>query len=211
MKAYHTLVTGDSGHGKSTLLAEMAAKFDGRTIIVDPSQGGERKFTGHNIPDTETVRSVRQVPRSRKRVVHVRTDDVDTAAKTARKIGHEIDSPLQIILDEAQQSGLADGEGPVKEGLHEDRDQAIKWVIATQDPRDLKGGQKSEGYNALKQVQFMVWCGPPMPFHRGFADYFSMPRDQFPTKTYEYVVFAKGGDPFKWSVADRGRTSQEYA
>jgi len=210
MKAYHALVTGDTGYGKSTLLAEMADGFDGRTIIIDPSKDGDQKFTGHNI-NARTVYNTSEVRRVRKPVAHLRMKDVDTAASAAREIGHSATQPVQIIVDEAQQSGLSDGEGPVKEGLHEDRDQAIKWVVATQDPRDLKGGDKSEGYNALKQTQYMFWVGPPSPYHRGFADYFQLPKGEFPTEPYRYVVFTKGDTPFEWTVSDTGKTDKSYA
>jgi DNA helicase HerA-like ATPase len=207
MKAYHTLVTGDSGGGKSTLLAEMADRFEGLTIILDPGDDGDSKFTGHGPLDARTVHSAREARRVDARVIHWRVAEsqsaVDSAASEAREIAkayrREAGYPAQIIVDEAQVSGLTDNEGPVKEGLHGDRDMGIKWVVATQDPSDLD-------YTPLKQVQYIVWCGEWAAFHDGFIRYFSISRENLPEQQYQYVVLNK-----RMEVLYRGETDATYA
>jgi len=207
MKAYHTLVTGDSGGGKSTLLAEMAAEFPGLTIIIDPvvepEDSPDNKFTGHNLSGAKTVRSAAAARRADARIIHWVTDQPDTAAGEARAIAKDYRNatgyPAQIIVDEAQETGLADGEGPVKAGLHGDRDDAIKWVVATQDPSDLS-------YPPLKQCKTWVWVGEPAMWHQGFLRWWGMDESALPGRDYEYVVFDKSG-----REQYRGETKREYA
>jgi hypothetical protein len=207
MKAYHTLVTGDSGGGKSTLLAEMAAEFPGLTIIIDPvvepEDSPDQKFSGNNLRGARTVRSAAEARRSDAHIIHWVTDAPDTAAGEARSIAKAYRNatgyPAQIIVDEAQETGLADGEGPVKAGLHGDRDDAIKWVVATQDPSDLD-------YTPLKQVQWWVWCGQVSKFQEGFLRWWGMSRSDLPDRQYQYFVFNKQGDRVY-----EGETKKEFA
>jgi hypothetical protein len=207
MKAYHTLVTGDSGGGKSTLLAEMAAEFDGLTIIIDPvvepEDSPDQKFSGNNLRGARTVRSAAEARRSDAHIIHWVTDAPDSAAGEARQMAKAYRNatgyPAQIIVDEAQETGLADGEGPVKSGLHGDRDDAIKWVVATQDPSDL-------AYPPLKQCRTWVWVGEPAMWHEGFLRWWGMSKEQLPDREYEYVVFDKSG-----REQYRGETKEEYA
>jgi len=207
MKAHHGLVSGDSGTGKSTLLAEMAARFDGLTIIVDPA--GDQKFSGHNL-DTETVRSESGIKQSSKPIVTYRPTNLDRDLSMIREVAkqyrRQTGQPVQIILDESQQvfGTELDPSHPAKGLLHEDRDNGIKFVLATQDPSDLQ-----PNYSALKQCRHMVFVGPPSPFHEGFVRYFSLPKDEMPEQDYRYVVFGKG--KLEWTVEYRGETSTEYA
>jgi len=206
MKAYHTLVTGDSGGGKSTLLAEMADRFQGLTIIIDPGDDGDEKFTGRGPLAAVTVHSGHEARQADASIIHWRTDEsqsaVDTAAGEAREIAKEYRRSTgyaaQIIVDEAQTSGLSDNEGPVKRGLHGDRDMAIKWVVATQDPSDLD-------YTPLKQINTIVWCGEWAVFHDGFIRFFSIPRDELPTEPYQWVAFDK-----RMQVVNEGTTKKTY-
>jgi len=114
--------------------------------------------------------------------------------------------PSQVILDEAQvvMSEELDSAHPAKKMLHEDRDQALKFVLGTQDPTDLR-----PNYSAMKQCAYFIFVGIPSPFHRGFADYFSLPKDQMATEKYQYATVAKT-QPFEWERVALEQTKEVY-
>jgi hypothetical protein len=134
--------------------------------------------------------------RRRRRVIGGRKsgacDDPLDAAASARSVAHDYHRqtgyPTQVIADEAQDGMLPDGDveadNPVKRMLHEDRDKALKVQVATQDPQDLE-------YTPLKQCRYWVWVGEWSTFHRGFINYFDLPKSELPTEPYQVVVFDK--------------------
>jgi hypothetical protein len=190
MQAYHTLVAGDSGGGKTTYLREAHDTYPGLSIWID--HHGVDGIGGRSLDDAATVRSEREARQSDATRLRWRCDDPLDAARGARAVAHDYhDStgyPTQIIADEAQDGMLADGEveadNPVKRMLHEDRDRALKVVIATQDPSDFD-------YTPIKQCKYWTWVREWSVFHDGFLRHFSIPRDELPTAPYEYVVFDK--------------------
>jgi len=205
VQAHHTLVTGDSGGGKTTLMREMYATYPGLSIWID--HNGVSGISGTDVDDAETVTSEAEARRSSATRIRWRTSDPLAAAGAARRVAHQYHErsgyPSQLIVDEAQDGILADGEvetgNPVKQALHQDRDHRLKVVVASQDPTDLE-------YTPLKQCQYFTWVGPWSTFHDGFIRYFSIPRDELPTEPYRWVSFDKRMNPI-----DSGTTKEEYA
>ena len=185
MKAEHALVCGDSGGGKTTLMREMHATFDGVSIWIN--------HNSERVEPAETVSTVGELAAAVERGVsridyQCGADDALAAVEAARSVAyHSHDGRTQIIVDEAHNllpDGSVDAENPLKQALHEDRGEGVRVVVATQDPSDL-------AYTPIKQVQFITWVGGWSVFHDGFIRYFSIPRDKLPTEAFEYVVFNK--------------------
>lgn len=209
MDAYHTLVAGDSGSGKTTLLREMHDNYPGLSIwIAHKSPGG---ISGNDLENATTVRSeseARAAEATRLRWVCSDPEDVvGPARQVALDYRDATGYPTQVILDEVQvvMNEELDSSHPVKKMLHEDRDQGLKLTVGTQDPTDLR-----PNYTALKQCAYFVFVGIPSPFHRGFADYFSLPKNEMPSEKYQYVTFAKE-QPFEWVAVDTSTTKEAYA
>jgi hypothetical protein len=198
MKAHHTLVAGDSGGGKTTLMRELHDTYPGLSIWInhhDESNVAGKRASG--------LRAIQTADRT---TINLRVSDGVRGAEIAREACREYHEasgfPAQIIADEVQDGLLPDGSSPpdtpVKQGLHQDRDHAIKWVVASQDPSDLH-------YTPLKQIQHWIWVGPWSTFHEGFLRYFSIPRDDLPSEPYEWVKFDK-----RMTVTGRGTTKEKY-
>lgn len=207
MQAYHCLYTGDSGGGKSTLLAEAADRFPGLVVIVDATDRGESKFSGRGVLDCATVRNAREARAANASIIRIRTDDMTQGARDARELALEYSDstgwPSQVIIDECQQvmSDELESSHPIKKMLHEDRDRRLKCVLATQDPSDLQ-----PNYSAIKQCRYFVWVGEWSTFHDGFIRYFSIPRGSLPEQPYKWVCFDK-----RMNVVNRGETRERYA
>lgn len=115
--------------------------------------------------------------------------------------------PVQVIVDEAHRH-LPDSEkkssaknNTLAAMLHEDRDKGVKIVLASQDPTDFY-------YPPLKQCKWLVWCGPPSTFHRGFRRYYSIDVDDLPDERFQYVVIRPSDPP---RVVYQGETNEVYA
>jgi len=197
MRAEHTLICGDSGGGKTTLMREMAATFGGVSIWIN--------HTDERLPRAERVDNFDQLRAAighGHRHIDYRTADPLEAVEHARSMAyHVIDGKTQIVVDEAHNllpDAGVDADNPLKQSLHEDRDAGVRVVVATQDPSDL-------AYTPIKQCSFITWCGEWSVFHDGFIRYFSIPRDELPVAPFEYVVFNK-----RMGVEYRGETKSEY-
>lgn len=198
MKAYHTLVAGDTGGGKTTLMREMHDRFPGLSIWVN--HNGETNVAGVRASGVEAVQN------STRNTVNLQVEDVNEGSRMARSVGrsyHEATGyPFQVIVDEAQTAALPDGstvpDTPLRRGLHEDRDHGGKWVVATQDPSDLH-------YTPIKQCRWFVWCGTPSAWHQGFLDYWRIDKADLPDREYAFVVMDKNMEPVY-----RGETSKKY-
>jgi hypothetical protein len=169
--AEHVLVAGPSGGGKTTYLREMHASHDGPSIFLT-SKSNERK--AHDRPPERVRKSSAAYPA-----------DITQAREWAKQRPETV----QIIVDEAQSApSFIDGEGPVKDGLHEDRSAGVKWVIATQNPMDLRTNRN--GYGPIQQCQYWVWVGPLKTWHTGFFDGNGMNdmKSLLPSENYEFVV-----------------------
>jgi len=162
-QAVHALVAGSSGGGKTTLLREMHDSFSGPSIFLTSKP-------------TDSLKD--NPPKSIVKTSAVYDDDITKAREWALARP----GAVQIIVDEVQFSGLADGGGPIARGLHEDRDRGIKWVLATQSPQDLRGG-----YTSLQQVQSIYWVGPAKTFHEGFFRYYRLTDIDFPEERFKYI------------------------
>lgn len=184
-QATHCLVTGSSGGGKSTLLREMHDTFSGISVFLTV-KSNERK-AAHEPPRRITESSC----------------SYDGAIARTRQWAKERPERVQIIVDECQQSGLANGEGPLVDGLHEDREDNIKWVPCTQSPQSL-----SDGYTALQQCESIYWVGTAKTFHDGFFRYYSLQDIDFPQEPYSYVKIKPTKPP---KVVGPAKTKEKYA
>jgi hypothetical protein len=201
MKAYHTLVTGSSGGGKTTLLRELHETFPGLSIWVNHS--GESGVAGKRASGQQAMRS------SDRNLINLQVGDADSGCELAREFAREYTSatgyPAQIIVDEAHNTSLSDGEGALKQGLHEDRDHRIKWVPATQSPQDLK---ESRGYPGINQCQWIVWVGTSKTFQSGFINHYNLDDAGLPEEQYKFHKILPSRPP---RVVYKGETKREFA
>lgn len=204
MQAKHTLVTGAAGGGKTTLLREMHARFDGVSIALT-TKTNEKNFRGKPVRGEDALESGIQAGRHRYKWYGASyPSDTQTAREWAHAVNDQLGVPVQIIVDECQNTPLSSGEGALKDGLHEDRSRAIKWVPATQSPQDLK---ESRGYPGINQCKYISWVGESRVFQKGFIDYYSL-EGLLPGERYRYHVIEPTNPP---RVIYKGETKRRYA
>jgi len=157
--ATHCLIAGSSGSGKTVLARQLHQEFSGISVFLTPKDK-------ESVLNTNTPESI------------VRTNAAyDRDINIVRAWAKQQDEKVQIIVDECQLSGLRDGDGPVVNGLHMDRDDLIKWVLVTQSPQDLR-----ESYPAIQQCKRIYWVGPARTFHSGFLRYYKLSDIDFPDR-----------------------------
>jgi len=161
--ATHCLIAGSSGSGKTVLARQLHKDFSGVSVFLTPKQ--KEPVLTTNAP-ASIVQTECQYD-----------SDIDLVRNWA--IGRP--EKVQIIVDECQLSGLEQGNGPIVDGLHFDRDNKIKWVLVTQSPQDL-----SESYSALQQCKRIYWVGPARTFHTGFLRYYQLGEIDFPDR-YNWI------------------------
>lgn len=209
MKAYHTLVVGDSGEGKTTLMREAHDNFEGYSIWID--HDGVGGIDGRQGQRYDTVPSVAALRASdATRIRFVASDPVkalEAVRPDAKKVYDRTGYPVQVVVDETQgvmpEGDDYDSGNVLAQMLHEDRDAGLKVLMGTQDPQDI-------ARKPTKQCKYMVWVGVPHPDHLGFARYHRMQDLEMPEERFKYAVFEKGSN-FNWDVAYRGETKREYA
>jgi hypothetical protein len=188
------IVSGGQGGGKTTYLREMHDRFDGPSIFLTTKRY-ERKAISS--PPQRIRRSSSRYP-----------EDIQKARQWAR--AH--DETVQLIVDECQNAPtFIDGDGPVREMLHEDREAGVKTVISTQSPSDLRTDKRN--YAPVQQCDWWVWVGPLKTWHSGFFNANGMGdmKPLMPTQKYRYVVFApiESYAP-KERIQCRGETKKAY-
>jgi hypothetical protein len=192
--AEHLLVAGPSGGGKTTFMRELHARHDNPSIFMTPKRG-ER--TAQHRPPERIRKSSASYP-----------EDIEKSREWAIRRS----STVQVIADEVQRApSFVEGEGPLRDGLHEDRSAGVKWVIATQNPMDLR--TNANGYGPVQQCKLWVWCGPLKTWHEGFFQSNGMSDmiPLMPTDNFEYVVI----DPTaslsaKERIVYRGETNEKF-
>jgi hypothetical protein len=208
MQAKHIFVTGSSGGGKTTYLRELHATADAASIFLSTKR--ESNVSGQQASGRKALTSV---VRDASRPADVRVKWLGArypeAIQIAREWAHAVRErkgwPVQVIVDEVQNAPemTSKERGPIRGGLHEDRSKGVKWIVSTQDPQDVR-----PAYSAIKQVKYIVWCGPPNSFHKGFLTYYNLSPDVLPDKPYQYHVIEPSLPP---SVAYHGETDATYA
>lgn len=188
------VVSGGQGSGKTTFLREQHARFDGPSIIMTPKKN-ERKAASN--PPHRIRKSSCTYP-----------EDIHKAREWALSR----DETVQVIVDECQNAPtFIDGNGPLRDMLHEDREGGVKTVIATQTPSDLRTDEHN--YGPVQQCDYWVWCGPLKTWHSGFFNANGMGdmKPLMPTKKYEYVVITpiESLSP-KERIVHRGTTNRKY-
>jgi len=210
MKAYHCLVTGSSGGGKTTWLRQMHATTKAASVFMTAKKR-ESNVAGTPV---NSRRGLNTAVRRASRGSDVRCkwfgasypQDAETVREWAHDVHEHRDWPVQIIVDECQNDPGMDGStsetgGAIRKGLHEDRDMAIKWVVCTQDPQDLD-------YPPLKQCRTFVWCGPAKTWHKGFLVYYNLEELDLPQREYQVAEIDPSLPP---EVVWRGETNPTYA
>jgi len=189
VEAEHVLVCGPSGGGKTTYLRELHARHDGPSIFLT-TKSNERKAI------SDPPRRIRQS-----------SCDYPGSIVKARQWAKRHDETVQVIVDECDTAPtFLDGEdGPVRGMLHDDREDLVKTVIATQNPQDLRNN--TWNYGPLQQCQYVVWVGPAKTWHTGFTDWLSLSSDQLPDQNYQYHVIEPTAPP---QVVYRGKTDPKY-
>jgi len=166
------IVSGGQGSGKTTYLRKVHAKYDGASIFLTTKKN-ERK--AEKDPPHRIRKSSASYP-----------EDIAKAREWARRK----DGTTQVIIDECQNAPtFIDGDGPIREMLHEDREAGVKTVIATQAPGDLRTDKRN--YAPVQQCDWWVWVGPLKSWHVGFfnANGLSDMKQYMPTEKYLYCVF----------------------
>lgn len=208
MDCYHTCVVGDSGEGKTTLLREYHADFRGYSVWIDHE--GVEGIDGRQGEEYATVESVRELQSVSATRIRFRTSDPTTALERCRDhlrgVYDRTGYPVQVIVDEAQgvmpEGDDYDSGNVLAKMLHEDRDDGVKVVPASQDPQDL-------ARKPIKQCRYLTWVGVPHPNHKGFARYYDLVNADLPTERFEYVVFEKAPG-FRWEAQWRDTTDPSY-
>jgi hypothetical protein len=188
------IVSGGQGSGKTTYLREIHARYDGPSIFLT-SKGGERK--AHHRPPERIRKSSAAYPA-----------DISQARQWAR----ERSETVQVIVDECQNAPtFIDGEGPLREMLHEDREAGVKTVISTQSPGDLR--TDDHGYGPVQQCDWWVWVGPLKSWHSGFfnANGLADVKPLMPTQKYRYAVIKPVDSlPPEEMVVTKGETNPKF-
>jgi len=217
MKPYHVVVAGTSGGGKSTLLREMFAELDGVSVWVRRGPNDDDAPSGYRVRGTAAMQTgIRKASSwTGVRLVYQTSGDAESvraAVSDVRQLARQIHDVTggavgtQMILDEAH-GYLPDAESesgpgnPIRDAMHEDRDNGLKVVLASQDPTDLY-------YPPLKQAAHIVWVGETRVFNRGFLRYFGLDSLKLPNERFRYVVIKPTDPP---EVVYRGETNEEYA
>lgn len=194
MDAKHVLVAGPSGGGKSTNLRELHARHDGASIFLT-TKSNER--TAHNYPPERIRRSSARYP-----------GDIEQSRQWAISRSETV----QVIVDECQNApSFRSGDGPLADGLHEDRSRGVKYVIATQNPMDLRTSER--GYGPVQQCEYWVWVGPLKTWHEGFFQSNGMSDmiELLPSSNYEYVVIDPTASiPARERIVYRGTTDPRF-
>jgi len=192
--ANHLAVAGPSGGGKTTFLSETHSRFDGYSIFLTTKP-------------RETKPEKNGPARQRKSSCSYPED-----IRRARKWALQQDAPVQIVVDESQNApSFQSGEGPLSDGIREDREAGVRWSVATQNPQAWNNDQ--DGYGLVQQCNFWVFCGPAKDWHVGFfrANNMSGLEDYLPTENHQYVVINPvAALSSKEKIVDTGRTSKQY-
>jgi len=194
VEAEHALVVGPSGGGKTTYLRTLHARHNGPSVFLTPDPDEQR---ADHSPPWRSRREGARYPA-----------DIERAREWARRT----DGFAQVIVDEVQEAPtFIEGDGPVRDGLHRDRSDGVKWVIATQSPSDLR--TDANNYAPLQQADLWVFVGPAKTWHIGFFRSNGMGDivDHLPTSNHEYVVLKplaslEGAE----RVVYRGETDPRY-
>jgi len=197
VQANHALVSGPAGGGKTTLARQLHAEHPGPSVFLT-IKGEDEEAAPTRDPPRRVYRPGAEYPADRRR---------------AREWARDHPEEVQVIVDEAQRApSFGDGDGPLADGLHEDRSGRVKWVVLTQNPMDLRTDDR--GYGPVQQIPYWAFAGAARTWHVGFfnANNMSDMPPHLPTEPFEYVVLRPVASLSpEERIVYRGRTKEEYA
>lgn len=191
MRAYHSLIHGPSGEGKSTLGREVASNTPAPVIWINHND--EKNVPGQRASGREAMHTAAGKYSQWADVrVNLRVEDPITGLRQARSYAVDLwdtgNVPCRIIVDEAH-AALPDGvdgdrNNPANWILAQGRDKGIALTLITQNPHKL---DKTELLN------LRYWCivGKPANVSRGFLDYYGYPERSTDQEAFEYMVMNK--------------------
>lgn len=192
--AEHLAVVGPSGGGKTTHLRERHAREDGPSVFLT-TKTYER--TAAHSPPFRVRRSNADYPADIRRV---------------RSWARQRNETVQVVVDEVDNAPtFTEGEGPLLDGLEEDREDGVKYVIATQNPQNLH--HPENGYGPIQNCEYLIWVGPVKTWHEGFLRSNGLYSiiDRFPSSNYEYVVVDPTSSiPAEEKIVYRGETDPRF-
>jgi len=216
LKSRHTFIGGPSDSGKTTLLREHHARFDGHSIYVNHGSGRsehDEHVAGYVARNrAEIHRAFERAGEFNVKVDYRPTNQTPTEAmETATSyavdfgdtVGTSTGTPCQVLVDEAHKIMPDDANDPADNDLAfllaEGRDKGIKAVLADQNP-------KAVAYGPLENCRYFVFVGPPSVFSEGFFRYFSgFDKSELPARDFGITVMDRSGD-----VLHKGETDPEY-
>lgn len=188
------IVSGGQGSGKTTYLRELHARYDGPSIFLT-TKSNERK-------------AAKNEPQRIRKSSCSYPGHISKARRWARQHPENV----QVIVDECQNAPtFTDGQGPLKDMLHEDREAGVKTVISTQSPSELRTDEN--GYGPVQQCDWWVWVGPLKSWHTGFfnANGLSDVKNLMPTEKYKYVEMQPiASYSAEEKIVYRGETNPRY-
>jgi len=206
MRAYHSLVHGPSGYGKTTLLREIAHNTPAPVVWVNHTD--ERDVPGQRASGRQAMQSAGERYSQWSDVrINITLDDPFQGLKLARSYAADlwdtVHVPCRIIVDEAHTV--------LPDGANGDRDNPANWILAQGRGKGMiltLCSQNPHNMDKTEMLNLRYWCpvGPPGSVQRGFVDYYGYPRKVHELREHEYLVLNK-----QMETMYEGHTKERFA
>jgi len=217
MDAYHTLLCGATGGGKTTELRKHHETADCPSVWVNHNDA--RDVAGYTVHGYKSMLS--QLDRyddwGEVRINYVPENTspegaTGVAVQVSKDLWDTAGVPVQIIIDECHHA-LGRGMGGVQSNaghyaLAEGRAFGCKVVAATQNPQNINyRGNRGES-TGVPEFKYRKWVGEWATEHTGFMNYYGYPTDddRFPSERFEVVTMNRQSE-----ILYSGETEQKYA